>query len=219
MLDHHDTQAILGLVIKAVRLYDEEQEDQQLLEILNNRIQQSTAKQAQVRATLTVFGFEPKPDVNIWNDVREAVGPELYDAAVATAKMPPEPTASAGGQPLQLRSMTVAADEPAAGSQGGPEPEALPETATPKISDAVLECLIIAGEKGAKVGEVKSYLSLMYGIETHEKTPGMTLYRLSQQKPPLARREGRTWFFVPPPVVESKNPGAGTPGSEVDHLV
>ena len=26
----------------------------------------------------------------------------------------------------------------------------------------------------------------------------MTLYRLSQAEPPLARREGTTWFFVPP---------------------
>jgi len=38
-----------------------------------------------------------------------------------------------------------------------------------------------------------------YGVPVHEKTFGMTLYRLSREKPPRMRREGKQdWFFVPP---------------------
>jgi hypothetical protein len=41
----------------------------------------------------------------------------------------------------------------------------------------------------------------------------MTLYRLSQADPPLARRAGITWFFVPPEA-EKKNPGGDAPGPD-----
>ena len=51
---------------------------------------------------------------------------------------------------------------------------------------------------------------ITYRGEIHEKTVGMTLYRLLQDK--LVRREGHTWFLVPQPIAETKNPGGETPG-------
>ena len=47
-------------------------------------------------------------------------------------------------------------------------------------------------------------------IEMHDKTVGMTLYRLS--KDGLARRDGRTWFYVAPKE-ETENPGDGGAGA------
>ncbi len=47
----------------------------------------------------------------------------------------------------------------------------------------------------------------------HEKTVGMTLYRLSQEG--LMRRLGRDWFFVPPSG-GAGNPGGEAPGPEDD---
>lgn len=48
-----------------------------------------------------------------------------------------------------------------------------------------------------------------FGEVLHEKTIGMTLFRLSQKG--VARRDGHTWFYVQPPA-ETEKPGAPAPG-------
>jgi len=79
------------------------------------------------------------------------------------------------------------------------------------VRELVLQRLELAGPKGMKAADLRSHLERVYGIQTHEKTVGMTLYRLSKAEPSLARRDGTTWFFVPPQA-EKKNPGGETPG-------
>lgn len=78
----------------------------------------------------------------------------------------------------------------------------------PRISDIVLDQLRKAGEAGTKARLIQEYIESTYGQEIHDKTVGMTLYRLAQENPPKVRREGHTWFIVP----ETVNPGGGTPG-------
>lgn len=80
--------------------------------------------------------------------------------------------------------------------------------AHPKVKNIVLDELRKAGARGSKAAPIRQILISIYGIETHEKTVGMTLYRLSREG--LARRDGVTWFFVPPQA--EKNPGGETPG-------
>lgn len=84
-----------------------------------------------------------------------------------------------------------------------------PPEKAPKIKDFVADSLRKAGDHGIKAAEIRLLLQATHNIETHEKTVGMTLYRLSREG--LARRDGITWFFVPPPA-EKKNPGGDTPG-------
>ncbi|TBY75808.1 hypothetical protein E0H51_16900 [Rhizobium leguminosarum bv. viciae] len=59
------------------------------------------------------------------------------------------------------------------------------------IKDAVLRRLLLAGSGGTRARDIIDALRAE-GVEMHDKTVGMTLYRLSQDK--LARREGRIWF-------------------------
>jgi hypothetical protein len=66
----------------------------------------------------------------------------------------------------------------------------------PKVRDTVLEKLKLAGDKGLKAADVRKYYEDTFSTELHEKTIGMTLYRLSKES--LARREGRTWYYVAP---------------------
>jgi hypothetical protein len=66
------------------------------------------------------------------------------------------------------------------------------DSETPKVAEAILEFLTERNGQGAKVADVKAYLETRGIMGIHEKTPGMTLYRLSKQTPPHARREGRT---------------------------
>ena len=82
---------------------------------------------------------------------------------------------------------------------------------TMRISDRVTLYLAENQSRGIKAAEIRTYLKQAYAIETHEKTVGMTLYRLSQERPPKVHRKGHTWFFGPPPA-ETENPGGETPG-------
>lgn len=79
----------------------------------------------------------------------------------------------------------------------------------PAISEIVLERLLAAGDVGSKAADIREFIEKTYDIEIHEKTAGMTLYRLQVQG--KVRREGHTWFFVPQSA-ETKNPGVAAPG-------
>lgn len=92
--------------------------------------------------------------------------------------------------------------------------EAVPMSIAPNenskpIRELVLDRLKAAGPEGSKAAPIREYLESALGIKTHEKTVGMTLYRLFKRG--LARREGVTWFFVPPDA-EKKNPAVSPAG-------
>lgn len=102
-------------------------------------------------------------------------------------------------------SMPVSKDEPGQKEDRGDAEISAPET----IRDRVLAYLERAGNQGSKAAPIRKYLFDTYGQETHEKTVGMTLYRLL--KDGAVKRTGHTWFFVPL-VERDKNPGGETPG-------
>jgi hypothetical protein len=79
------------------------------------------------------------------------------------------------------------------------------------ISVLLLDRLRDVGFHGSKALPLRNFLKEKYNIDTHYKTVGMSLYRLSQEEPPKVHRKGHTWFFGPPQE-ETKNPGADTPG-------
>jgi hypothetical protein len=63
-----------------------------------------------------------------------------------------------------------------------------------RIRDRILSYLESKYPSGCLARELREHLLNSFGIETHEKTVGMTLYRLSKQN--LVTRDGRTWFFA-----------------------
>lgn len=58
-----------------------------------------------------------------------------------------------------------------------------------------------------KAAAVQEAIEFATGAKYHEKTAGMTLYRLSREG--LARREGHWWYFVPEDQRNKENPGSG----------
>lgn len=82
--------------------------------------------------------------------------------------------------------------------------------AEPSVREIAIEQLKRAGEAGSRASTVRQVAESILKKKLHEKTVGMTLYRLS--KDGIARRQGQIWFFVPPKV-EAKNPGGSAPGS------
>jgi hypothetical protein len=79
----------------------------------------------------------------------------------------------------------------------------------PRIADIIVERLNTAGGDGSKAADIRRYISRKYDADIHEKTVGMTLYRL--QKDGVVRREGHTWFLAPEHA-EKRNPGVAAPG-------
>lgn len=87
-------------------------------------------------------------------------------------------------------------------------PIAAPRNRT--VRDIVLEAAERAYPNPIRATSVRQHLEAQ-GILVHGKTVGMTLYRLSQEHPPLVRRAGKAdWYFIP--VAERQ--AAVTPGGE-----
>ena len=92
----------------------------------------------------------------------------------------------------------------------GPSPAekaAAVKTEIPRVSDIVLDQLKAAGSAGSKAAPIQEFIERTYRAKIHDKTVGMTLYRLLHKG--LVRREGHIWFIATGAV----NPGADTPGS------
>jgi ribonuclease D len=95
-----------------------------------------------------------------------------------------------------------------------PAPESISEMASapemPRIADIVIERLKEAGDKGTRAAVIRTYIEAKYSRPIHEKTVGMTLFRL--RKKGLVRRDKQTWFITAHDKAAKKNPGVATPG-------
>lgn len=150
--------------------------------------------------TFTVLGFDVS-DNDLWTHVRRAMGEEAWAEAFVLA----------GRQPAKKPEEVQEADK--ADAEGAVEAtsDIQPKDGIPTVREIVLSQLAAATDKGAKAADIRKFIEQTYNQVVHEKTVGMTLYRLS--KDGLARREGRIWFSATP-TAETENPGVGAPGSE-----
>jgi len=90
--------------------------------------------------------------------------------------------------------------------------ETPPPPPLPRIRDVLLEYLELAHDLelgGTKAADMRGFIETKYATTIHEKTVGMTLYRLLKDE--KVRRKGHLWFFVPQ-AAETKNPGVSAPG-------
>jgi hypothetical protein len=89
-------------------------------------------------------------------------------------------------------------------------------TLTPGVEPSIRELILLylkqAGAGGEKAAVLRRKVEIFLNRQIHYKTIGMSLYRLSKETPPIVRRDGQTWFLAYP-WVETKDPGAATPGS------
>jgi hypothetical protein len=172
-LDEQDIAAIAAILVRTIRAQDQITADHETIKICNERIAANNKVRMSAYKSLEVFGFDAPDDVNLWDIVHDAM-PDEYDRAIAMAR---------GLQPASL--LVRMGDE-----RAKPEKNVVRRSVPVRV--AILEYLRTVGESGAKVGQIKEHLQDAYGLTVHEKTPGMTLYRL--MKDGLARRVGRTWF-------------------------
>lgn len=74
------------------------------------------------------------------------------------------------------------------------------------VTDFVLESAREAYPKPVRAAELRKELE-QRGLEVHEKTVGMTLYRWLKRG--ALRREKIDWYFIPEDQREKENPGSG----------
>jgi len=79
----------------------------------------------------------------------------------------------------------------------------------PTLREFILARLKAVGMNGSKASPLREFYERTYGKAIHEKTVGMTLYRLQNES--LVRRDGHTWFLAQP-MAETRNPGVAAPG-------
>ena len=185
-LDEHDAAAVFGLLIRIMRIDDDNKKDREALAEINARITARGVPRVKYLNGLSAFGFSTgAPD--LWDKVKTAIGRDTYARAWRIATEEQKPPEKAGDDV----NATVTAEEkrtPDIRAEGADRP-----ADTPKISQIIIEYLrALPAGQGANVAQIKKHLADAFQIETHEKTPGMTLYRLS--KDGLVRRDGRLWF-------------------------
>jgi hypothetical protein len=193
ILDEHDRAAVFAMIVQLVRIDVGNSNDRTMIAELQAAVDRRSASREKYVTAIDAFGFEVDT-AGVWDRVKIALGEEMFFRAYSTAfpdefKDDGKRSQSAETQPAapMLRST------PEYSYGGAPRTEG----PSPKISDAILTYLRSISGRGAHVVQIKKYLREALGIETHEKTPGMTLYRLSKNG--LVRREGRLWSAVAMP--------------------
>lgn len=194
MIKDKDKSLLLALAVSFQRLWDQRIADTALKEEVDARLAALEPQIQAIFSAVQAFGVETRAGW-FW-PIREAVGPAVFDKAMLDAGIrmqwgdPPEGYAPIVlDEPKFLNTELLNADAP--------------------VREIVLERLKIAERRGAKASDIRSYIEMLRGKKLHDKTIGMTLYRLSMDG--LARREGRIWYYVPPPG-EGVNSGGGMPG-------
>jgi hypothetical protein len=147
------------------------------------------------KATCRSLGYD-REDEQSWN---EALALFREDANELYNRTKPEGLPFIVTQPME------------AASEVEPPRETVPETQRPPIKQIAVDRLLATGEAGLRASDIREYIERTYPSSTaiHEKTVGMTLYRLLKEG--LVRRKGHVWFFVPPKA-ETKNPAGETAG-------
>jgi hypothetical protein len=215
---NNENAAVAALITRFVRTWDQREADQKLQVELTKRLVEANQTMTSLHTAFSLFGIDTRED-GVWPKVSARIGQKLFDDAIAEGKRPPPPPPPPFPLPPpanEAGDKSGEADEAAA----APEKDgALVSTldVSPSVRETVLGHLKLVGRSGAKAHAIREAYEQQFGAKLHEKTIGMTLYRLSKEIPPLARREGRTWFFVQPEG-ETKNPGGETPG-HIDDLL
>lgn len=180
---------LVALIARWQRSYYETTKYRKIRDDADQKLNEFNNLIEQCREMCKSMGFDPEAK-DIWLPMIRACGgeaAELYNQ-------------SRGDLPLwEFRTKTIEHDD---------KPQEIKER--PPIKDICVDRLTFAGKAGLKANDIREFIQNTYPGEIHEKTVGMTLYRLLQDK--RITREGHKWFIVAPKA-QTVNPGADTPGS------
>jgi hypothetical protein len=205
-LDEEDRIGAIGLLVRLVRIQDERARAAEARKQAIERYALLDQQWNRCKDAFGAFGFQTADGKELWTQLKGILGQAVWDEAFERARGIPLITAT---------EQTTAPPEPPPtppderGQEGSPGAQTETEQGSSTVREIILEELKKASESGRKAAELRDVVSRALGRAVHEKTAGMTLYRLSQDG--LVSRKGHTWFIVPPKA-ETVNPGAAAPG-------
>jgi len=210
MLRSHEIDGVHALLIKTIEVGQELVSANEALQRAQEQVKTSTENIVRLRAAFQAFGFENNDE--LWNEVMQKLGHERYlnafEAAGAPRPFEPPPSTDdenidaelANGISSEEKVATERYRRLGAAIDGLLETGEKPEDSDANIRDLVLSYLHMHRE-GAKARDIRVHLKDK-GITMHEKTVGMTLYRLSKEN--LARRDGRAWYPIQDPLSDGR---------------
>ncbi len=186
-MDRREKSAVVTILSRYVTAMDHYNANQKLKTEIESIIARSSAQMNDCKVAFRLFGYDIASK-ELFDKIQEDLG-DGWEEAFRLARQDDEP-AEESEESIDA-GVGENAEEP------------------PKVREIVIERLKVAGEEGTRAAAIREFIEKETAMKIHEKTVGMTLYRLS--KDGIARRDGQTWFFVPPKV-ETENPGGDTPG-------
>jgi hypothetical protein len=191
MVSADDNEAIVVILSKYVRIVDGINRDNKIREEAGSRLAAAEKQRQNCVAAFRIFDFDISQD-SVFDAIKERIGENAWNRAIDVARPMEEMQES-----NPLPPPTVEENE---------EP-----TENHSIKDLVLSRLALGAVAGVRASEIRNFVQQSIGKIIHEKTVGMTLYRL--QKEGLVRRDGHIWFLAETRV-EAGNPGAGSAGAD-----
>ncbi len=197
------------IIAKRDRLLEERAALSAQREDLLARQRRNDRELSDCRATARFFGI----DVEFPSDPARDEAEHYYRRAMEAESLARRRNTAVHGRPVETI-YTVTSD--AGPTKPTPEPAPSPavlsapvEEAKPRppVREFIVKQLAMAGKAGAKAAALREAYERKYGTTLHEKTIGMTLYRLLQDD--KVARDGHVWFLIP----QTEAPGAGTPGA------
>jgi hypothetical protein len=239
ILDEVDTATAIALVVRLVRVQEERNRVAELKKQIDEQYTFLQGQWDRCRNAFGALGFDPASK-ELWAEIKAAISVDEWNAAFERARQhplaptpfpiaqpPPPPPPPPPPSPPPFPPLPP--PPPWLPPEGLPSPppwlppedgsgeevndnttfEGLDEEPPQSVREFTLDALKTASNLGIKASDIRAAYEAARDVKLHDKTIGMTLYRLSKDN--LARREGRTWFFVAPSA-ETKNPGVGAPG-------
>jgi hypothetical protein len=204
-LDEYEVAGVVSLLIKSVKSDGRIAQLTTEIATANAELSAERLKRGKSVNALGAFGFDPTQK-NLWTAVHQVIGRDKYREAIAIGKGEAIPESS---QSVDERGGTNATESTEAESVIDKDNAT---SSPPRVGEAIMSILKDRVPLGLRVADIKQSLSKSYGIEGHEKTPGMTLYRLLKEG--KVARAGRYWFYVDPSDAgKTENPGGETPGN------
>ncbi|RVD52889.1 hypothetical protein EN746_11005 [Mesorhizobium sp. M8A.F.Ca.ET.023.02.2.1] len=201
-LREHEKSAVFSILVRQVEAQEAKAAAEKQIVEASERAAEAAATIANVRPALSVFGFDTSAP-KLWDLVKAAIGNEMYLRAfrIARGEEDQKQDGTADRSVVKNEDDEDGADGEMEETEVDTDTDSIDESETPRIKDVVIERLRQSGEEGARLSEIKEFVTAQ-GIPMHEKTVGMTLYRLS--KDGLTRRAGRTWYYVTPAEQEGR---------------
>lgn len=200
-------------------LLKEQEEVRQEMAKLNARDRELDRYLAECRAAAGFFGivFDPLEDDLEVTELRTRV--RLYRGRAEETRRQGHPDAgmyARRAEEYEGRLRALIAQKQATATPPPPQITAPEDTGRhPKVRDALLERLREIAPNGDKAARLRRHVETAHALNLHEKTVGMTLYRLSKDS--LVHRKGQIWFYGPQvgPLLpaSAENPGAGGTGA------